>query len=57
VKLYEEALVKAKACWGDIPMSAITSRHIDALIADMVRAGLKPATVNKNFRHVRTALN
>ena len=57
VKLYEVALAKAKSCWGDLPMSAITTRHVDALIADMVRAGLKPPTVNKNFRHVRTALN
>jgi integrase len=57
VKLYQEALAKAKASWGDIPLHSITTRHVDAFMAGMIRAGLMPATVNKNFRHVRTALN
>ena len=56
-RLYSVALDKAKASWGNIPLSMITRRHVDSLIADMVRAGLSIPTVNKNFRHIKGALN
>ena len=55
--LYRVALNKAKSCWGDIPLSHITNRHIDVLVQDMLKAGLKPVTVNKNYRHIKSALN
>lgn len=55
-RLYSDALKKAKSCWGDIPLNHITERHIDSLIADMTRSGLKIPTVNKNYRHVKAAL-
>lgn len=54
--LYEVALGKAKSCWGDIPITHITPRHIDSLMTDMVRAGLSVPTINKNYRHVKAAL-
>jgi len=54
--LYEVALNKAKACWGDIFVSHISSRLMDRLIVDMVKSGLAPATVNKNYRHVKAAI-
>ena len=56
-ELYEEAMSKTKDCWGDIPLAHITPRHIDQLVGDMIRAGLKIPTVNKNYRHVKAALN
>ena len=54
--LYSIALEKAKAVWGDIPLNHITARHIDKLIEDMSRAGLKPPTINKNIRGIKAAL-
>jgi integrase len=55
--LYEVALNKAKACWKDIPLQHITSRHLDALVMDMLREGLEPPTINKNIRHIKGALS
>jgi len=55
-RLYDVALQKAKASWGDIPLNHITPRHVDTLITDMARAGLKPPTINKNYRHTKAAL-
>ena len=55
--LYEVALDKAKTCWKDIPLQHITGRHIDTLILDMARKGLKPPTINKNIRHIKGALS
>jgi integrase len=54
---YQTALNKALACWGDLPVGHITTRHIDRLIADMSKAGLKAPTINKNRRHLKAALN
>ena len=54
---YKTALEKAISCWGDFPVGHITSRHIDRLIEDMARAGLKTPTINKNRRHLKAALN
>lgn len=54
---YDVALRKAKSSWGNIPLNHITARHIDTLIADMVRNGLKPPTINKVLRHVKSALS
>jgi len=54
--LYTVALNKAKDSWGDIPLNHITARHLDTFIADLTKAGLKTATVNKNYRHVKAAL-
>jgi len=54
--LYQVALEKAKACWGNILVSHVTSRLMDSLIVDMVKSGLAPATVNKNYRHVKVAI-
>jgi integrase len=56
VKLYKTALAKAKSCWGDIKLSEIDESRVDAFITDMVRAGLKPPTVNKNLRHLKGVL-
>ncbi len=55
--LYEVALEKAKSCWGDIPLAKISTKHIDTLIADMLRAELARPTVNKNRRHIKSALS
>ena len=55
--LYEVALNKAKACWKDIPLQHITSRHVDTLLMDMTREDLKPPTINKNIRHIKGALS
>jgi len=54
--LYSVALNKAKASWGDIPLNHITTRHLDSFIADLTKSDLKPATVNKNYRHVKASL-
>lgn len=54
--LYDVALRKAKAAWGDVPLSHITTRHIDMLIKDMRRDGLSVPTINKNLRHIKAAL-
>jgi len=55
--LYEVALAKAKSSWGDIPLNHITVRHIDQFLSDLVRGGLAVPTANKNYRHVKAALN
>lgn len=54
---YQTALNKAIDCWGDIPLGHITTRHIDKFVGDMSKAGLADATINKNRRHLRGALN
>lgn len=54
--LYDTALEKAKSAWGNIILSHITPRHLDTLLSDMVRSGLKIPTVNKNYRHIKAAL-
>ena len=54
---YQTALNKAIACWGDIPLGHVTTRHIDRMVQDMFKAGLKAPTINKNRRHLRAALN
>ena len=56
VRLYKNALDKAKATWGDIPLSHITTRLLDKAIQDMVAAGLARPTVNKNYRHLKSAI-
>jgi len=56
-KLYDIALAKAESCWGNIPLSHITTRHVDNLVAELVNAGLAVPTVNKYFRHVKAALS
>lgn len=53
---YQTAIDKAISCWGDMPVGHISSRHVDQLIEDMARAGLKTPTVNKNRRHLKAAL-
>jgi integrase len=53
---YDVALRKAKTSWGDIPINHIGQRHIDTLIADMAREGLKVPTINKVLRHVKASL-
>ncbi|MCP3925494.1 MAG: hypothetical protein GY714_23225 [Desulfobacterales bacterium] len=55
--LYNNALKKAKKCWGDIPLNHISVRHIDKLVVSMLHDNLKTPTINKNFRHVKAALN
>jgi integrase len=55
-ELYEEAIKKAKACWGNVPIFTLNKKSVELLMADMARAGLKVPTVNKNYRHIRTVL-
>ena len=55
-KLFVQGLNKAKAAWGDIKVSQITPRHIDILLKDMRQSGIAPASINKNYRHVKAAL-
>lgn len=56
-RLYSDALKKAKASIGNIPVNHITAKHIDRCITDMSRANLKAPTINKNLRHIKGALN
>ena len=52
------ALRKLQSIAGkSIRLDRINHRHIDELIAEGCRQGLKPATINNNIRHARTALN
>ena len=55
-RLYAQAVKKMKASWGNIPVKEITPRHIDSMITDMHRAGLKPPTINKNYRHAKSII-
>ena len=55
-KLFTQALNKAKASWGDIKLDKITPKQVDTLLTDMRASGLAPATVNKNYRHLKAAL-
>ena len=55
--LYDQAIKKAKASWGNPRMEDIGPRHIDSLITDMKRSKLSPATINKNLRHIKSALH
>ena len=56
-KLYKNTIDRAKVSIGDIPLKHITSRHIDGFVSDLVTEGLKPATVNKYFRHLKSVIN
>ena len=56
-ELYQVALDKAKDCWGNIPLREISYKHLDDLKTYMLKKGLAAATVNKNYRHVKGALN
>ena len=56
-RLYDDALKKAKLTIGNIPINHINARHIDKCITDMSRERLKPPTINKNLRHIKSALN
>lgn len=53
---FVQGLNKAKAAWGNVKVSEITNRHIDLLMTDMRRSGIAPPTINKNYRHVKSAL-
>ncbi len=55
-KLYDQGLKKAKASWKDIPVKSITTHHIDSLLTDLSKSGLSPATINKNYRHIKSSL-
>ena len=55
-KLYDQGLKKIKSSWRDIPVKSITTHHIDSLLTDLSRSGLSPATINKNYRHIKSAL-
>jgi len=56
-ELCKVAYDKAKACWGEMPLRKITSKHIHDLIKDMNKAGLAITTINKNIRHIKAGLN
>jgi len=55
-RVYETALEKAKSCWGDKPLSHLSIRDMDRLLTDMSRSGLKPTTINKNYRHIKASI-
>ena len=55
-RLYDRALTCAIESWGDIPLSHITTRHIDGFVADCLRRGLSRATANCRYRHLKAAL-
>ena len=55
-RLYTDALHKAKDLWGDLPLSHITTRHMERYISSLSAGGLKPATINKNLRHLKSAI-
>ena len=55
-ELYEEAIKKAKSCWGNVPIYTLSKKNVELFMADMARAGLKTPTINKNYRHIRTVL-
>lgn len=54
--LYDVALRKAKACWGDINISRLGERHFSQLLAQMSKDGLLAPTINKNYRHIKAAV-
>jgi integrase len=56
-ELYEEAIKKAKACWGDIHIYTLGRKDVEKFMSDMARTGLKIPTINKNYRHIRTVLS
>ncbi|MBI9082672.1 MAG: site-specific integrase [Desulfobacterales bacterium] len=56
LRLYRDALNKAKAVWKDVPMGHIRAKHFDDYITGLSLAGLKEPTVNKNYRHLKHAI-
>ena len=56
IKSYRLALADLKACWGDINVRAITSKHLSA-IREYLTARVNPTTANIRLRSVRAFLN
>ena len=55
-ELYEEAIKKAKACWGNVSIYTLGKKDVEKFMSDMARSSLKIPTINKNYRHIRTVL-
>ena len=53
---YRLALDNLKACWGDIPVRQINSRHL-ATLKGYLTSWLKPMAVNIRLRAIRAFLN
>ena len=56
VRLYADALEKARTSWGNIQIRRINTRRMDQFQADLVKSGLARPTVNKNMRHLKAAI-
>lgn len=56
-ELYHIALDKVKECWGDISLRDISYKDLDNFKTFMKKKKLSSSTVNKNFRHVKAAIN
>lgn len=56
IRLYNDALEKAKLVIRDIPVKRITARMLDKVVETMSRAGLVAPSVNKNLRHLKPAI-
>ena len=56
-KLYEIVIKRAKLTIGNLQLHQITPKHLDLFVADLIKEGLKTATVNKYFRHLKSVLN
>jgi integrase len=55
-RMYKDALNKAKNVWGNIPTNHLTERHIETYLTNLLGADLKTPTINKNYRHLKSAL-
>jgi len=56
--IYETSFDHAEKTLGeDIPITHITQKRLEQVMDDMMASGLKPPTVNKHRRHLRTVFN
>jgi len=56
VRLFSDALTKAKDCWGDVPLKKINTHLVDQYVRYLLNLELPNVTVNKHLRHLKAAL-
>lgn len=56
IRIYYNTLNKAYLFWGNIKMQEINHLLIDRFLLNLIQSGLKPPTINKYYRHLKSAL-
>lgn len=55
--IYKGALENAKRIWGNVPLQALTPRHLDRYKTERLSENVAPVTVNIELRTLKAAMN